>query len=62
MLKAETLYNIMQTLSESEVARLYKMLGVQSPLHTKPNKSKKKSLITDAEATEYLLKKLKRYP
>ena len=26
------------------------------------NKSKKKSLITDAEATEYLLKKLKRYP
>ena len=62
MLKAETLYNIMQTLSESEVARLYKMLGVQSPLHTKQKKSKKKPLITDAEATEYLLKKLKRYP
>jgi hypothetical protein len=59
---AETAYSIIESLPESEVARLYKMLGVQSPLHTKPNKSKKKPLITDAEATEYSLKKLKRYP
>ena len=61
MLKAETLYNIMQTLSESEVARLYQMLGVQSPFQPKQNKSKKKPLISDAEATEYLLRKLRKY-
>lgn len=61
-MKAETAYHVIQALPESEVARLYKMLGVQSPLHSKTNKSKRKSLITDAEATEYLLKKLKRYP
>ncbi|UGS21826.1 hypothetical protein [Flavobacterium cyclinae] len=62
MLKAETLYNIIQTLSESEVARFYKMMGVQPTLKSKPKQNKKKHLITDAEATEYLLKKLKRYP
>jgi hypothetical protein len=61
-MKAETAYSVIQALPETEVARLYQMLGVQSPLHSKPNKSKKKPLITDAEATEYLLKKLKRYP
>lgn len=61
-MKAETVYHVVQALPETEVARLYKMLGVQSPLHNKPNKYKKKPLITDAEATEYLLKKLKRYP
>jgi folate-dependent tRNA-U54 methylase TrmFO/GidA len=59
MLKAETPYNIIQALSESEVARLYQMLGVQSNLKSKQDK--KKPLITDAEATEYLLRKLKRY-
>ena len=62
MLKAETLYNIIQALSESEVARLYQMLGVQPTLKSKPTKNKKKSIVTDAEATEYLLRKLKRYP
>ena len=62
MLKAETPYNIIQTLSESEVARLYQMLGVQPTLNSKPKQNKKKPLITDAEATEYLLRKLKRYP
>lgn len=62
MLKAETPYNIIQSLSESEVARLYQMLGVQPNLKSKPTQNKKKSIITDAEATEYLLKKLKRYP
>ncbi len=60
-MRAETVYTILQALPETEVARLYKMLGVQSPLHSKPNKSKKKPLISDAEATEYLLRKLKRY-
>ena len=60
-MRAETVYTILQALPETDVARLYKMLGVQSPLHSKPNKSKKKPLISDAEATEYLLRKLKRY-
>ena len=61
-MKAETAYHVIQALPESEVARLYQMLGVQSPFQPKQSKSKKKPLITDAEATEYLLKKLKRYP
>ena len=60
-MRAETVYTILQALPETEVARLYKMLGVQSPLHSNPNKSKRKPLISDAEATEYLLRKLKRY-
>jgi hypothetical protein len=38
------------------------MLGVQSPLlNAKPKKTKKKPLISDAEATEYLLRKLRKY-
>ncbi len=61
-MKAETAYHVIQALPEQEVIRLYQMLGVQSPLNTKTNKSKKKPLISDAEATEYLLRKLKRYP
>lgn len=58
-MKAETAYQVIQALPESEVARLYTMLGVQSALISKPKTSiKKKSLISDAEATEYLLRKL----
>lgn len=60
-MKAETAYHVIQALPEQEVIRLYQMLGVQSPLNTKTNKSKKKPLISDAEATEYLLKKLRKY-
>ena len=60
-MKAETAYHVIQALPEQEVARLYQMLGVQSFLNAKPNKTKKKPLISDAEATEYLLRKLKRY-
>ena len=59
---AETAYSVIQSLPESEVARLYKMLGVQSPTLSNKNNSKKKPLISDAEATEYLLRKLKRHP
>ena len=58
-MKAETAYSVIQALPESEVARLYQMLGVQSPFLSKQSKSKKKPLISDAEATEYLLRKLK---
>ena len=60
-MKAETAYHVIQALPETEVARLYQMLGVQSPLNSKPKKSQKKPLISDAEATEYLLRKLRRY-
>ena len=60
-MRAETVYTILQALPETEVARLYQMLGVQLPLYTKPKKPKKKPLISDAEATEYLLKKLRKY-
>ena len=60
-MRAETVYTILQALPETEVARLYKMLGVQSPTLSNKSKSKKKPLISDAEATEYLLRKLKRY-
>ena len=60
-MRAETVYTIIQALPETEVARLYKMLGVQSPTLSNKSKSKKKPLISDAEATEYLLRKLKRY-
>ena len=57
-MKAETAYHVIQALPETEVARLYQMLGVQLPLNTK---TKKKPLISDAEATEYLLRKLRKY-
>ena len=60
-MKAETAYHVIQALPEQEVARLYQMLGVQSPLNAKPTKPKKKPLISDAEATEYLLRKLRKY-
>mgnify|MGYP003538756054 FL=1 len=60
-MKAETAYHVIQALPETEVARLYQMLGVQSPLNAKSKKTKKKPLISDAEATEYLLRKLRKY-
>ena len=60
-MRAETVYTILQALPETEVARLYKMLGVQSPTLSNKSKSKKKPLISDAEATEYLLRKLKKF-
>lgn len=60
-MKAETAYQVIQALPESEVARLYQMLGVCSANNiAKTNKTKKKPLISDAEATEYLLRKLRR--
>ena len=60
-MKAETAYQVIQALPETEVARLYSMLGVQSALTTKPKAvTKKKTLISDAEATEYLLRKLRK--
>lgn len=54
MLTAETAINIVEALPEKEVKRFYKMLGV---VPAKPKKPKRKAIITDAEATEYLIKK-----
>ena len=60
-MKAETAYQVIQALPETEVARLYTMLGMQSALIPTPKTTtKKKQLISDAEATEYLLRKLRR--
>jgi hypothetical protein len=60
-MKAETAYQVIQALPETEVTRLYTMLGVQSVLLPKPKTAtKKKQLISDAEATEYLLRKLRK--
>ena len=54
-MKAETAYNVIQALPEKEISRLYKMLGIEIP--QKEDKPKRKPLMTDAEATEYLIKK-----
>ncbi|CAA0253469.1 hypothetical protein R5N98_02855 [Tenacibaculum maritimum] len=56
---AETAYNVIQALPKKEMPRLFKMLGV-SISKQEDEKPIKKSLITDAEATEYLLRKLKK--
>lgn len=59
-MKAETAYHVIQALPKTEVARLYQMLGVYSANVVKSTRLKKKKLISDAEATEYLLRKLKK--
>ncbi|WP_440881438.1 hypothetical protein [Tenacibaculum sp. C7A-26P2] len=51
---AETAYHVIQALPKKEIPRLYKMLGIETPKKEKIT-PKKKTLITDAEATEYLL-------
>lgn len=53
-MKAETAYNVIQALPEKEYKRLKQMLEVTP----KAKKPKKKPLITDAQAMEYLIKKL----
>lgn len=58
-MKAETAYHVIQALPEMEVARLYQMLGVHPANVVKSTKSNKKPLISDAEATEYILRKLR---
>ena len=56
-MKAETAYHVIQALPETEVARLYQMLGVQSPLlNAKPKKTKKqKKQGTKPKLFPYLL-------
>ena len=57
MMTAETAYNVIQALPKKEMPRLFKMLKVKSVIKiVKPKE--KEPLITDAQATEYLLRKL----
>jgi len=59
---AETAYHVIEALDDKERFRLYAMLGVQSALIKKNKTStKKKSILSDAEATEYLLRKFKKW-
>lgn len=59
---AETAYHVIEALDDKERCRLYAMLGVQSALIKKnKNSTKKKSILSDAEATEYLLRKFKKW-
>lgn len=59
---AETAYQVIEALNEKEKSRLYAMLGMQVTCNSINKKSnKKKPLLSDAQATEYLLRKLKRY-
>lgn len=53
---AETAYHVIQALPKKELPRLYKMLGVD----VQEERPRKKPLLTDAAATEYLLKKLRK--
>lgn len=52
---AETVYNIAIHLSDSEVERLYTMLGERIK-PTLSKKQSKKQLLTDHQAIDYLLK------
>ena len=53
-MKAETAYNVIQALPDIEHKRLLQMLDVKMQV----KKPKKKPIITDAQAMEYLRKKL----
>ncbi|MBB1192060.1 hypothetical protein DNC80_00025 [Flavobacterium sp. SOK18b] len=58
---AETAYQVIEALNEREKSRLYAMLGVQSELMNKTKTSnKKKKILSDAQAVEYLLRKFKK--
>lgn len=53
-MQAETAYNVIQALEPKELNRLYKMLGIA----VDRAKKKKQQIITDEQATEFLLGKL----
>ena len=58
---AETAYQVIEALNEKEKSRLFAMLGVQSELVNKTKTStKKKKILSDADAVEYLLRKFKK--
>ena len=53
-MRAETAYNVFQELSPGEKERFYRMCGM---VPVEPKKPKRKQLISDTQATEYLIKK-----
>ena len=58
---AEVAYQVIEALNEKEKSRLFAMLGVQSELVNKTKTStKKKKILSDAEAVVYLLRKFKK--
>lgn len=59
-MKAETAYNVFQALSEKEKDRFLRMVFSEKSTSTLKHTNQKKPIITDAEATEYLLKKMKK--
>lgn len=56
-MKAETAYNVIQALSDSEKKRLYRMLktDLKNTDLTSPRKVNKNPLMTKAQTREYLL-------
>ena len=54
-MKAETVFNVYQALSEKEKKRFCRMLGM---VPAKPKKPKRKPIMTDAEAIEIVLRKI----
>ncbi|TWI03150.1 hypothetical protein IQ05_00079 [Flavobacterium tiangeerense] len=58
---AEVAYQVIEALSEKEKSRLFAMLGVRSELVNKTKTAtKKKKILSDAEAVAYLLRKFKK--
>lgn len=58
---AEVAYQVIEALSEKEKSRLFAMLGVRSELVNKTKTAtKKKKILSDAEAVAYLLTKFKK--
>ena len=58
---AEVAYQVIEALNEKEKSRLFAMLGVQSELVNKTKiATKKKKILSDAEAVVYLLRKFKK--
>lgn len=58
-MKAETALNVIEALSPDEAKRLFSMLGINKEVS---GKKKRKPLITEAEATEYILNLYKKRP
>ncbi|CAL2095814.1 conserved protein of unknown function [Tenacibaculum sp. 190524A02b] len=55
---AETAHNVIKALSSKELSRLYKILGVD--VKEEKKKEEKEPLLSDADATEYLLSRFGR--
>lgn len=54
-MKAETAYNVIQALSQDELVKLYKLLGVKHPDALKIKKRKRKQILSTEQAIENVL-------